>query len=91
MKARPIKPVLQASDVAAICRVGTATVGRWARAGRIASFRTPGGHRRYHREDVIAMLEHGYQPAEPDQLPPTARPPSSTARPPSSSAGLRFS
>ena len=33
-----------------------ATIGTWARAGRLVFVRTPGGHRRYRRTDVQALF-----------------------------------
>ena len=37
--------------------VNESTLRRWADEGRIRSFRTPGGHRRYKRADLDAFLE----------------------------------
>ena len=36
--------------------VTTKTLGRWARAGKISSVRTLGGHRRYREVEVRALL-----------------------------------
>jgi len=36
--------------------VSTATLRRWADAGHIHSFTTPGGHRRFDRAEVLAMI-----------------------------------
>jgi excisionase family DNA binding protein len=36
--------------------VSTATLRRWADAGHIHSFTTPGGHRRFDRSEVLAMI-----------------------------------
>lgn len=36
--------------------VSTATLRRWADAGHIHAFTTPGGHRRFDRADVLAMI-----------------------------------
>src|SRR6266700_2093659 len=49
--------LLTAGDVAREFRVDPKTVGRWAAARRIKSYKTPGGHRRYRRGDVRALLE----------------------------------
>jgi excisionase family DNA binding protein len=43
--------------VAEIFGVNGNTVARWARAGRLAFTRTPGGHRRYRWTDVRALLK----------------------------------
>jgi len=37
-------------------RVDPKTVTRWAQAGKLASVRTLGGHRRYRAADVEALL-----------------------------------
>lgn len=44
-------------EVARMFRVDPKTVSRWARAGRIRSLRTPGGHRRLYESDIRALLE----------------------------------
>lgn len=44
-------------EVAALFRVDPKTVTRWAKAGRIGSIRTPGGHRRFRESEVRALLE----------------------------------
>lgn len=51
--------LLTPGEVAEAFRVDPKTVTRWAAAGRIASIRTPGGHRRFYEEDVLALLEGG--------------------------------
>ena len=33
------------------------TVGKWADAGLLPSFRTPGGQRRFYAKDVAAAIE----------------------------------
>jgi excisionase family DNA binding protein len=38
-------------------RVDPKTVTRWAKAGKLTSIRTPGGHRRYRETEVRALLE----------------------------------
>ncbi|WP_304451412.1 BldC family transcriptional regulator [Nocardiopsis sp. YSL2] len=48
--------VLTATEVAQAFRVDAKTVSRWANEGRISSFRTPGGHRRFHKHEVDALL-----------------------------------
>jgi excisionase family DNA binding protein len=49
-------PFLTPGEVAALFRVDPKTVSRWAKAGRIARTRTPGGHGRYRQSDVAALL-----------------------------------
>ena len=49
-------PLLTAGEVAALFRVDPKTVGRWAKAGRLPSFRTMGGHRRFREVEVRALI-----------------------------------
>lgn len=45
-------------EVAAVLGVRVATVGLWARSGLLKpAVRTPGGHRRYFRGDVLAFRD----------------------------------
>src|SRR5699024_8656408 len=46
---------LTPSEVAALFRVDTRTVTRWAKEGKISSFRTPGGHRRSSSKEIYAL------------------------------------
>lgn len=48
--------LLTPAEVAALFRVEPRTVGTWSRNGRLASVRTPGGHRRYRESEVRALL-----------------------------------
>ena len=43
-------------EVAALYRVDPKTVTRWAKAKRLTSNRTLGGHRRYYESEVRALL-----------------------------------
>lgn len=49
-------PLLTPGEVAQLFRVNVKTVAKWAAAGRIPSTKTPGGHRRFRRSDVDALL-----------------------------------
>jgi excisionase family DNA binding protein len=49
--------------VAALFRVDPKTVTRWAKAGKLSSIRTLGGHRRY-RESEVRQLLSGTIPAQ---------------------------
>ena len=49
--------LLTPSDVATLFRVDPKTVTRWAKAGKIASIKTLGGHRRYRESEVMALLK----------------------------------
>ena len=47
---------LRVGDVAKLLGVSPNTVRRWTDVGRIAAHRSPGGHRRYLADDVLALL-----------------------------------
>jgi excisionase family DNA binding protein len=49
--------LLTPSETALLFRVDPKTVTRWARAGRLTSVRTLGGHRRYREEEVMRLLK----------------------------------
>lgn len=68
--AREADPLLTPAEVAAIFRVDPKTVTRWAASGRLKSIRTPGGHRRFRKSAVDAMLRDratGELPVLPDE------------------------
>jgi excisionase family DNA binding protein len=48
--------LLTPAEVAAAFRVDPKTVTRWAKAGKLSSIRTLGGHRRYLEAEVLAKL-----------------------------------
>jgi excisionase family DNA binding protein len=50
------EPLLTPAEVAAAFRVDPKTVTRWAKAGKLTSIRTLGGHRRYREAEVRALL-----------------------------------
>lgn len=49
--------LLTPAEVAALFRVDPKTVTRWAKAGKISSIRTLGGHRRFRKEEIMSLLE----------------------------------
>lgn len=49
--------LLTPAEVAALFRVDPKTVTRWAKAGKLSSIRTLGGHRRYWESEVRRLLE----------------------------------
>ena len=48
--------LLTPSEIAVMFRVDPKTVTRWAKAGKLTSIRTLGGHRRYRETEVRALL-----------------------------------
>ncbi|HEX6514539.1 MAG TPA: BldC family transcriptional regulator [Nocardioidaceae bacterium] len=65
MNTRPIESetLLTPAEVAAMFRVDPKTVTRWAKAGKVSSIRTLGGHRRY-RESEVRQLMRGMVPEQ---------------------------
>lgn len=53
--------LLTPAEVAALFRVDPKTVTRWAKAGKLSSIRTLGGHRRYRADEVQKFLEGAKQ------------------------------
>ena len=48
--------LLTPSEVATLFRVDPKTVTRWAKAGKLTSIRTLGGHRRFKESEVKELL-----------------------------------
>jgi excisionase family DNA binding protein len=48
--------LLRTSDVATLFQVSERTVSEWAKRGQIPSVRTPGGHRRYPADGILALV-----------------------------------
>ena len=59
--------LLTPAEVATMFRVDPKTVTRWAKAGKLSSIRTLGGHRRY-RESEVRDLLTGLLPEQPERL-----------------------
>ncbi len=55
--------LLTPSEVAVMFRVDPKTVTRWARAGKLSSIRTIGGHRRFRAAEVQRFLDAWQLPA----------------------------
>jgi len=53
----PDDELLTPREVAEVFGVRTTTIARWSRAGKLTAQQTPGGHRRYRRADVQAVLD----------------------------------
>lgn len=52
----PSDTLLSPGEVATTFRVNPKTVTRWANSGLLPSVRTLGGHRRYSKNMIIALL-----------------------------------
>jgi excisionase family DNA binding protein len=56
--------LLKPREVAELFGVRTTTIARWAREGKLTPFRTPGGHRRYSRAGIQALLDEEAAPRD---------------------------
>ena len=61
------KPVFTTFETAKLCHVSPLSIINWVNAGRLPAFRTPGGHRRIRREDLIRFMRENGIPL-PDDL-----------------------
>lgn len=48
---------MTSGEIARLFRVDGKTVARWAKSGKISHFRTLGGHRRFSRAEIEALIE----------------------------------
>jgi len=66
MKAKAGEPVarrwLTLGQASRVLGVDASTLRAWADAGRVKAFRTPGGHRRFAREDLQVLLQRSRAP-----------------------------
>ena len=66
---------LSLRDACQFLQVSQVTLRQWADAGHLRVYRTPGGHRRFSREDVLALTRRpspSPAPESPDKLEGTA-------------------
>lgn len=61
------KSLLSTGESARLAGVSLRTLYRYEADGRIRSVRTPGGHRRFRRSDVEALLTRGQAAGNSDQ------------------------
>lgn len=54
-----MKDLLTSTEVADLLGVGASSVKRWSDSGRLTCVRTPGGHRRFLRQEVEHLLSPG--------------------------------
>lgn len=58
---QPEPELMTPGEVASLFRVDPKNVVLWANQGKLSSIRTIGGHRRYFRAEVLALLEASRQ------------------------------
>jgi excisionase family DNA binding protein len=63
--ARGPGPWLTLGEASRFLGVDDSTLRGWADSGRVPTFRTPGGHRRFSRDSLEQFLEQGRREAEP--------------------------
>ena len=51
------KAVFTTFETAKLCHVSPLSIINWVNAGRLPAFRTPGGHRRIRREDLVRFMK----------------------------------
>jgi excisionase family DNA binding protein len=61
------KSVFTTFETAKLCHVSPLSIINWVNAGRLPAFRTPGGHRRIRREDLVRFMKDNGIPL-PDEL-----------------------
>ena len=61
------KSVFTTFETAKLCHVSPLSIINWVNAGRLPAFRTPGGHRRIRRDDLIRFMRDNGMPF-PDEL-----------------------
>ena len=85
----PLAPndLLTSAEVASLLAVGPKTVRRWAMAGKITSISTPGGHRRFLRSEIDALVVDSDVVPPPDQPPVSVRVTASPAVEPAGEPG----
>lgn len=59
------KDLFTTHDIAKLCKVNGSTVKNWINDGKLQAYKTPGGHRRINREDLIQFLEKYEMPIPP--------------------------
>ncbi len=51
------KSVFTTFEAAKLCHVSPLSIINWVNADRLPAFRTPGGHRRIRREDLVRFMQ----------------------------------
>ena len=68
-----MKNTLSTVTIAQLLGVAVASISKWIDAGQLKAGRTPGGHRRVAKEDLIAFLRRQKLPVPPELSPPPVR------------------
>jgi excisionase family DNA binding protein len=68
------KSVFTTFEAAKLCHVSPLSIINWVNAGRLPAFRTPGGHRRIRREDLIRFMRDNGMPLPEDLREGSGRP-----------------
>jgi excisionase family DNA binding protein len=68
MQSAKAEPLLTPAEVATMFRVDPKTVTRWAKAGKLTSARTLGGHRRYREHEIRELIAASSQERVPDPM-----------------------
>ena len=68
------KTVFTTFETAKLCQVSPLSIINWVNAGRLPAFRTPGGHRRIRREDLVRFMRESGIPLPEELREGTGRP-----------------
>ena len=68
------KAVFTTFETAKLCHVSPLSIINWVNAGRLPAFRTPGGHRRIRREDLIRFMKDNGIPLPEDLVEGSGKP-----------------
>jgi excisionase family DNA binding protein len=60
------KKIFTTYEVSKFCSVDLSTVINWIDGGKLLAYKTPGGHRRVKREDLVHFLKEYKMPIPPD-------------------------
>ena len=63
---QPMKKLLNVGEAATYLGVSAASLRTWSDKGLVPSYRTPGGQRRYSRDDLDRFIESMRQPSPAD-------------------------
>lgn len=56
------KDLYTTHEAASLCKVDVSTIKNWINEGKIKAYRTPGGHRRIEKEEIIRFLKEFNMP-----------------------------